>query len=56
LVFSVCSLFFFFSLFGFFSCSSVLPLLRTKTMVMKALGVVGWIEAPSSVISHFSVR
>ena len=52
----VCFLFQFFPLF-FFLVSlyilSVHPLLKMKTMVIKAWGAAGWMEAPSFVFSHF---
>ena len=54
----VCSLIQFFPLFFFFFLVSlyilsVHPLLRKKTMVIKAWDVAGWMEAPSSVFSRF---
>jgi hypothetical protein len=46
---SLCFFFFLVSLY----ILSVHPLLRKKTMVIKAWDVAGWMEAPSSVFSRF---
>jgi hypothetical protein len=48
---SLCFFFFFFLVSLYIL--SVHPLLRKKTMVIKAWDVAGWMEAPSSVFSRF---